>query len=129
MCVQCVTASPLARHSEGSRSISRDSLPKMRLPRWRCQWSPFDSAGDARDMGLTPGLRRPLRRNGSPLQDSCLENPMDRGDRWATVHGATRSRTQLGSYVHRQSSLRKPGGKAKACLWDREQRTAAYYRL
>ena len=30
-----------------------------------------------------------------PLQYSCLENPMDRGDWWATVHGVTKSRTQL----------------------------------
>ena len=29
-------------------------------------------------------------RNGNPLQYSCLENPMDRGARWATVHGVTK---------------------------------------
>ena len=28
--------------------------------------------------------------NGNPLQCSCLENPMDRGDWWATVHGSQR---------------------------------------
>ena len=33
--------------------------------------------------------------NGHPLQYSCLENPMDRGAWWATVHGVTKSRTQL----------------------------------
>ena len=32
---------------------------------------------------------------GNPLQYSCLENPMDRGLRWATVHGVAKSRTQL----------------------------------
>ena len=31
--------------------------------------------------------------NGNPLQYSCLENPMDRGAWWATVHGVTESRT------------------------------------
>ena len=31
--------------------------------------------------------------NGNPLQDSCLENPMDGGAWWATVHGVTKSRT------------------------------------
>ena len=31
--------------------------------------------------------------NGSPLQYSCLENPMNRGAWWATVHGATKSWT------------------------------------
>ena len=33
--------------------------------------------------------------NGNPLQYSCLENPMDRGARWAAVHGVTQSWTQL----------------------------------
>jgi len=33
--------------------------------------------------------------NGTPLQYSCLENPMDRGSWWAAVHGVARSRTQL----------------------------------
>ena len=28
--------------------------------------------------------------NGNPLQYSCLENPMDRGAWWATVHGVTK---------------------------------------
>ena len=35
------------------------------------------------------------RGNGNPLQDSCLENPMDRGAWWATVHGVIQSGTQL----------------------------------
>ena len=33
--------------------------------------------------------------NGTPLQYSCLENPMDGGARWAAVHGVTKSRTEL----------------------------------
>ena len=33
--------------------------------------------------------------NGSPLQYSCLENPMDRGAWWAVVHGVAQSQTQL----------------------------------
>ena len=41
------------------------------------------SAGDTGDMGSIPGSGRcPGRRNGNPLQYSCLENPMDRGT-WA----------------------------------------------
>ena len=40
------------------------------------------------DLGLIPGLgRSPGRGNGNPLQYSCLENLMDRGALWATVHG------------------------------------------
>ena len=46
------------------------------------------NAGEARDMGLTPGLERsPGGGNGNPLQYSCLENPTDRGAWWAAVHG------------------------------------------
>ena len=39
--------------------------------------------------------------NGNPLQYSCLENPMDRGVWWATVHGVAKSWTRLSSYAHR----------------------------
>ena len=42
-------------------------------------------------MGSVPGLERsPGEGNGNPLQYSCLENPMDRGAWWATVHGVAR---------------------------------------
>ena len=37
----------------------------------------------------------PGEGNGNPLQYSCLENPMDRGAWWATVHGVAKNRTQL----------------------------------
>ena len=48
------------------------------------------SAGDIRDMGSIPGLgRSPGGEYGNPLQYSCLENPVDRGAWWATVHGVT----------------------------------------
>ena len=43
---------------------------------------------NAGDMGLSPGLgRSPGRSPGNPLESSCLENTMDRGAWWATVHG------------------------------------------
>ena len=46
------------------------------------------NTGDAGDAGLIPGSgRSPGRGPGNPLQYSCLENPMDRGASWATVHG------------------------------------------
>ena len=37
--------------------------------------------------------------NGTPLQYSCLENPMDRGAWWAAVHEASRSRTRLSDFT------------------------------
>ena len=47
-----------------------------------------ESACSAGDLGLISGLgRSPEEGNGNPLQYSCLENSMDRGAWWATVHG------------------------------------------
>jgi len=37
--------------------------------------------------------------NGTPLQYSCLENPMDGGAWWAAVHGVTKSRTRLSDFI------------------------------
>ena len=49
------------------------------------------NAGDARHVGLIPGSRRsPGGGNGNPLQYSCLENPIDKGAWWATVHGVVK---------------------------------------
>ena len=48
------------------------------------------------DMGLIPGLgRSPGEGKGNPPQFSCLENLMDRGAWWTTVHGVTKNQTQL----------------------------------
>jgi len=50
-----------------------------------------------RRSGFDPwaGKIPPEEGNGNPLQYSCLENSMDRGAWWATVHGVTKSQTQL----------------------------------
>ena len=54
--------------------------------------NPPANAGDVRDKGLIPGSGRfPGEGNGYPLQYSCLENPLDRGAWWATVHGVEKS--------------------------------------
>ena len=37
--------------------------------------------------------------SGTPLQHSCLENPMDGGDWWAAVHGVVKSRTRLSDFT------------------------------
>ena len=58
--------------------------------------NPPASAGDIGDAGSISGSGRfPREGNDNPLQCSCLENPMDRGVWWATVHGVAKSRTQL----------------------------------
>ena len=54
---------------------------------------PADKMGD---LGLTPGSgRSPGEGNGYPLQYSCLQNSMDRGDWWATLHGVAKIWTLL----------------------------------
>ena len=57
-----------------------------------------ESAGNVEDQGLIPGLgRSPGEGNGNQLQYSCLESvhSMDRGAWWATVHGVTKSQTEV----------------------------------
>ena len=44
--------------------------------------------------------RSPGEGIGYPLQYSCLENPMDRGIWWATVHGVAKSRTRLSDFTY-----------------------------
>ena len=53
-------------------------------------------AGHSREMGWIPESGRPSSKGtGNPLEYSCLENSMNRGDWQATVHGAAKSHTQL----------------------------------
>ena len=50
------------------------------------------NAGATGDMGLIPGSgRSPGEGNGNPFQYACLENPMDGGACWGTVHGIAKS--------------------------------------
>ena len=54
------------------------------------------TARDLRDIGSIPGSGRSSGGgHGNPLQYSCLENPMDRGALWATVHRVAQSQTGL----------------------------------
>ena len=58
------------------------------------------NAEDTGDAGSIPGSgRSPREGQGNPLQYSCLENPMDRGDWQATVLKVTKNRTQLSMHV------------------------------
>ena len=59
------------------------------------------SACSVGDLGSIPGLgRSPGEGNGNPLQNSCLENPMDGGAWWATVHGSQRVRHDWATSLH-----------------------------
>ena len=56
--------------------------------------NPPANPGDIREVGLLPGLERsPGGGHRNPLQDSRLENSMDRRAWWATVHGVAEGRT------------------------------------
>ena len=60
--------------------------------------------------GSIPGSgRSPGVGNSNPLQYSCLENAMDRGAWWATVHGVTESNTTEHTHTHTQSSIPTSG--------------------
>ena len=65
--------------------------------------NPPTNAGDATDVGSIPGSgRSPEGGNGNPLQYSCLENSMDNGAWWATVHGvATSQNTTEHAHIQR----------------------------
>ena len=76
----------------------------MVLPWWlSCK----ESASNAGALGNTVSLpgsgQSPEERHGNSQQYSCLENPMDRGTWWATVHQVAKSQTQLkwlGTHAH-----------------------------
>ena len=58
-----------------------------------------ESTCSAGDLGSIPGLGRSRGgEHGNPPQYSCLENSMDRGTWWVTVHGITKSQTWLSDY-------------------------------
>ena len=64
------------------------TLNKLSFPGGSVVMNPPANEGD---VGSIPGLgRSPREGNDNPLQCSCLGNPMDRGDWWATVHGVAK---------------------------------------
>ena len=80
----------------------------MGFPRGSVVKNPAANAGDTGDLGLIPASGRfPGVENGNPLQDSCLENPTDRGAWWATVCGVTKSRTRLSDFTFPDGSAAK----------------------
>ena len=64
--------------------------------------NPPPSAGDTRDAGLIPELRKaPGGGNGNPLHYSCLENSMGTGGWWATIHRVAKSQTWLSTHMQK----------------------------
>ena len=58
----------------------------------------LDSITNSMDLSLSKLQEVVGEGNGNPLQYSCLENPMDGGAWWDSVHGVARSRTQLSDF-------------------------------
>ena len=72
------------------------------------------SARNAGDLGSIPGSgRSPGEGNGNPLQYSCLENSMDGGTWWATVHGMAKSLTRLSNLSLKMCSHALSGFQSK----------------
>ena len=70
------------------------------------------SACNAGDLGSISGLGRfPGEGNGNPLQYSCLENPMDGGAWWATIHGVAKCWTRLSDFTHSLGRIYEGMGK------------------
>ena len=66
------------------------------LPQWVSGKESASNTGNTGDVGLIPGSgNSPGEGNGNPVQYSCLENPMDGGAWWATVHRVAKSQTRL----------------------------------
>ena len=97
-------------------SVAISSSRGSSWPRnWNCiSWSPalvgrfFTTAPPGRPSNVYYGSQKidalssnehpPGEGNGNPLQYSCLQNPMDGGAWWATVHGVAKSRTRLSDF-------------------------------
>ena len=92
------SSQPNMPQPEGILLDSDENFSHLHLPRASLVAQTVnESACNAGDLGFIPGLleRPPGEGNGYLLQYSCLENSMDRGAWWATVHGVTKSQTQL----------------------------------
>ena len=88
----------IRKRKKGNKERGDERKKRMKKERNLTLWGsdgnePSFSTGDP---GSIPGSgKSPGEGHGNPLQDSCLENPMDRGVWQAAVHGVAKSRTQL----------------------------------
>ena len=89
--------SPGKNTGVGSLSLLQGNFPTPSLVAQRLKRLP----AMRETLGSIPGSgRSPGEGNSNPLQYSCLENPMDGGAWWATVHGVTKSRILLSDFTH-----------------------------
>ena len=80
--------------------------------------NPPANSGDIRDAGSVPGLGgSPGGGHGNPLLCFCLENLMDRGAWWATVHRVAESRTRLSDSVHSEQYEKMSTWPVSPAIW------------
>ena len=85
------TVVPIFCYCGKLRFTHGDKMVKV-LPQWLSSKESACNIGDVRNRGSIPGSRRPSGGgNGNPFQYYGLENPMDRGAWWVTVHGVAKS--------------------------------------
>ena len=83
-------------HSASPALICTQQLPFLASPAALAVKNLPAKAGDIRDAGSIPESgRSPGERHGDPLQNSCLENSMDRGAWCAMTHRVAKSQTRL----------------------------------
>ena len=83
-----------SHYCEFYNMVKSSGKSEKELPQWLRGEESACNAGNADDTGSIPALgRTPGGGNGNPVQYSCLENPMDRGAWWATVHRVAKSQT------------------------------------
>ena len=107
---------PRTCYTEWSKSEGEKQIPYINASIWNLEiwywWTYFSdrgfpggsevkaSAWNTGDPGSIPGSgRSPGEGNGTPLQYSCLENPMEGGARETTVHGVAKSQTWLSDFI------------------------------
>ena len=111
-------------HADVNVCVGGEKEVVLLSPRYALFWNPWKSPQDRICLHMTynrdfpcgsvvknlPGLipvlgRSPGGGNGNPLQYSCLENPMDRGARWAIVHGSRKSPARLSDWAWHTTRL------------------------
>ena len=81
-------------HTDPSLDEFSETWGVIGLPTWLSGKESVCSAEDTGELGLIPSSgRSPEGGDGNLVQDSCLENPMDRGAWQITVHRVTQSQT------------------------------------
>ena len=100
-----------------NKDIKNDHTKKNYLKKYRILIRILQDlpGGSDNNAGVPGSGRSPGEGNGNPLQYSCLENPIDGGTWWATVHGITKSQTQLSDFHF--ISLIKNGERVTRCFF------------